>query len=50
MEIQVARTHLPVQVKRGASVLRAGGLSYDGKARVLDFTGPVRASLEVPRK
>ena len=50
IETQVVRTHLPVQVTHGASVLRAGGLNYDGVARVLDFKGPVRASLQVPRK
>lgn len=48
IETQVVRTHLPVQMKHGASLLRAGGLDYDGKRRLLEFKGPVRAVLQVP--
>lgn len=48
IETQIVLTHLPVQVRHGASLLRAGGLNYDGPRRVLDFKGPVRAVLQVP--
>jgi hypothetical protein len=47
METEIVRTHLPVAVKQGASQWRAGGLVYDGRARRLDFRGPVRATLVV---
>ena len=48
IDTQVVRTHLPVEVKHGASLLRAAGLNYDGQRRLLDFKGPMRASLQVP--
>jgi lipopolysaccharide export system protein LptC len=47
IETEIVRTHLPVTVKQGASQWRAGGLVYDGRARRLDFNGPVRAWLAV---
>lgn len=50
IDTQVVRTHLPVEVKHGGSLLRAAGLNYDGRQRVLDFKGPVRAALQVPRR
>lgn len=49
VETEIVRTHLPVTVKQGTSQLRAAGLVYDGKQRRLDFQGPVRAVLQVPR-
>jgi len=49
LDTQVVTTDRPVEVVHGANRLRAGGLRYDGQQRVLDFQGPVRASLQVPR-
>lgn len=49
IQTEVVQTHLPVTVKQGANQLRAGGLRYDGQKRVLQFDGPVRASLSTPR-
>ena len=49
IETEVVQTHLPVTVKQGPNQLRAGGLRYDGQKRVLQFDGPVRASLSTPR-
>jgi lipopolysaccharide export system protein LptC len=43
------RTHLPVVVRSGSSVLRAQGLAYDNLARRLDLTGPMRGEFD-PRK
>ncbi|MFO1270673.1 MAG: LPS export ABC transporter periplasmic protein LptC [Rubrivivax sp.] len=37
------RSHLPVQVKQGATELRAAGLEYDHGKRRLDLKGPLRA-------
>ena len=45
---EVVLTDVPVQVRHGRSLLQAGGLRYDGQKRLLDFQGPVRASLQVP--
>ena len=42
------RSHLPVQVTRGGSVLRAAGMEYDHLARTLSLQGPMRAVF-VPR-
>jgi lipopolysaccharide export system protein LptC len=47
IERRVVRTPLPVTVKHGASQLRAVGLNYDANKRVLDFLGPVKATLQV---
>lgn len=49
IETEVVQTHLPVTVKQGPNLLRAGGLRYDGQQRLLQFEGPVRASLSTPR-
>lgn len=49
IETEIVKTHLPVTVKQGPSQLSAGGLVYDGKRRVLDFQGPVRATLQAVR-
>lgn len=49
IDTQVVLTDKPVEVDHGANRLRAAGLRYDGQKRVLDFQGPVRASLQVPR-
>jgi lipopolysaccharide export system protein LptC len=50
IETEVVLTDVPVQVRHGRSLLQAGGLRYDGRRRLVDFQGPVRASLQVPRQ
>lgn len=47
IERRVVRTTLPVTVQHGASRLRAVGLHYDANRRLLDFLGPVKATLQV---
>ena len=42
------KSHLPVVVRRGAAVTRAGGLDYDHLQRDLRLDGPVRTSLPPP--
>jgi len=37
------RSHVPVQVRRGAMSLHAAGLDYDHASRLLQLQGPVRA-------
>lgn len=46
VDTEVVRTHLPVSVRQGPNLLRAAGLSYDGKRRQLAFQGPVQATLK----
>ena len=50
LETEILRTHLPVEVTQGANRLRAGGLEYDARSRVMNFKGPVRAVLQAPRR
>jgi lipopolysaccharide export system protein LptC len=38
------RTHLPVQVRHGSSMIRAGGLDFDNLAQRLDLLGPMRGT------
>lgn len=40
------RSHLPVQVRRGRSETRAGGLDYDHIERQLKLLGPVRVTVQ----
>jgi lipopolysaccharide export system protein LptC len=49
IDTEIVLTDVPVQVRHGRSLLQAGGLRYDGQRRLIDFQGPVRASLQVPR-
>lgn len=42
------RSHLPVQVRHGATQARAGGLDYDNLQRQLILRGPVRATVAPP--
>jgi len=42
------RSHLPVQVRHGSTLARAGGLDYDNLQRQLTLNGPVRATLAPP--
>lgn len=48
IQTEIVLTDVPVQVRHGRSLLQAGGLRYDGQRRLVDFQGPVRASLQVP--
>ena len=50
IETEVVLTDVPVQLRHGRSLLQAGGLRYDGRRRLVDFEGPVRASLQVPTR
>jgi lipopolysaccharide export system protein LptC len=43
-------TDRPVTVRAGQSTLQAGGLVWDGAARVLELRPPIRAVLEVGRR
>lgn len=49
IETQVVTTSQPVVMKHGGSQVRAAGLHYDGRQRLLEFKGPVRASLQAGR-
>jgi lipopolysaccharide export system protein LptC len=49
-DVEVVQTHLPVEVLQGNNRLRAAGLHYDGRLRVLELKGPMRAVLQVPPK
>jgi lipopolysaccharide export system protein LptC len=42
------RSHLPVQIQRGPSVVRAAGMEYDHLSRTVQLKGPVRAVFVVP--
>jgi lipopolysaccharide export system protein LptC len=42
------RSHLPVQVRHGGTLARAGGLDYDNLQRQLILKGPVRATVAPP--
>jgi len=49
LKAEVVRTELPVEVLHGRNRLSAGALRYDVQRRELQFEGPVRAVLQVPR-
>jgi lipopolysaccharide export system protein LptC len=42
------RSHLPVVVRRGATVVRADGMEYDNLAQVVDLKGRIRAVFAPP--
>ena len=44
IDTERVRTHLPVQVRHGTSVIRAGGLDFDNLAQRLDLLGPMRGT------
>ena len=44
------RSHLPVVVTQGETVVRAAGMAYDNLARVVDLQGRVRAVFAPPRR
>jgi lipopolysaccharide export system protein LptC len=48
--IERLRSHLPVVVTQGQSVVRAGGMEYDNLARVVDLKGRTSATFVSPRR
>lgn len=47
--VEQVRSHLPVVVTQGETVVRAGGMQYDHLARVVNLTGRVVATLPARR-
>ena len=47
--VERVRSHLPVIVTQGRSVVRAGGMEYDNLARVVDLKGRTSATFVSPR-
>lgn len=50
IDAEIVKTHLPVDVIHGGDRLRAGGLQYDARRRLLRLDGPVRAVLPARRR
>lgn len=48
--IERVRSHLPVVVTQGQSVVRAGGMEYDNLSRVVDLKGHTSATFVSPRR
>lgn len=48
--LEQVRSHLPVVVTQGASVVRAQGMQYDNLARVVDLKGPSTATFDPPKR
>ena len=48
--VERVRSHLPVVVTQGQSVVRAGGMEYDNLSRVIDLQGHTSATFVTPRK
>ena len=48
--VEKLRSHLPVVVTQGQSVVRAGGMEYDNLARVVDLKGRTSATFVSPRR
>ena len=48
--IELVRSHLPVVVTQGASVIRADGMEYDNLTRVVELRGRSRATFVTPRR
>ena len=48
--VERVRSHLPVVVTQGESVVRAAGMEYDNLARVVDLKGHTSASFMTPRR
>ncbi|MEP7140216.1 MAG: LPS export ABC transporter periplasmic protein LptC [Caldimonas sp.] len=48
--VEQVRSHLPVVVTQGQSVVRAGGMDYDNLARVVDLKGRTSATFVSPRR
>ena len=47
--VEQLRSHLPVVVTQGKSVVRANGMEYDNLARIVDLKGPTSATFVTPR-
>ena len=48
--MEQVRSHLPVVVTQGASVVRAQGMQYDNLARVVDLKGRSTATFDPPKR
>lgn len=48
--IEQVRSHLPVVVTQGASVVRAQGMQYDNFARVVELKGRSTATFDPPKR
>lgn len=48
--VEQVRSHLPVVVTQGESVVRAGGMAYDNLSRVVDLQGRTSATFLSPRR
>ena len=48
--IERVRSHLPVVVTQGESVIRADGMEYDNLTRVVELRGRSRATFVTPRR
>jgi lipopolysaccharide export system protein LptC len=48
--VELVRSHLPVVVTQGQSVVRAGGMEYDNLSRVIDLNGHTSATFVTPGK
>jgi lipopolysaccharide export system protein LptC len=48
--VERLRSHLPVVVTQGQSVVRADGMEYDNLARVVDLKGRTSATFNPPRR
>lgn len=48
--IEQLRSHLPVVMTQGASVVRAQGMQYDNLARVVDLKGRSSATFDPPKR
>ena len=48
--VERVRSHLPVTVTQGESVVHADGMEYDNLARVIDLHGRTRATFVSPRR
>jgi lipopolysaccharide export system protein LptC len=48
--IEQVRSNRPVEVRQGASVVRAQGMNYDNLARVIDLSGQASATYLPPKR
>jgi lipopolysaccharide export system protein LptC len=48
--VERVRSHLPVVVTQGASMVHADGMEYDNLARVVDLMGHTRATFVPPHR
>jgi lipopolysaccharide export system protein LptC len=50
LDAERLRSHLPVVVRQGTSVIHAAGFEFDNLTRAAKFQGPVRATFEPPTR